>query len=633
MISDTLATVADGARPGGRHAATESIDCAHAERCGGCSLIDLPYSEQLVVKRRRVESAVSRYGALQGVAVAEVLPADQRSDYRVRAKLMVDVGQAADAASDAGVRPVIGLYARAELGQEPASAHAVVDIPRCRVLHPALRQTAARLRALLEHLPPAAAPALTPVGAGGRLAAFDLRYVENRGESGVMVTLVLTGDASLDAPCASSVVEAVRDTGPVLGLAVNYRRHGATQVLGATTRCLWGTPLAPDRVGRAYHLATYGSFVQAHRGQSERVADLIAARLASTRPVAGSRVLDLYGGSGALSLPLASLGAEVTLVEAFGPATDCAARAAREQGFAGFAVHTGDAATIARRLASAGARFDAVIANPPRRGIEPGARLAMAELAPALIAYLSCDADTLARDLAELAWLGYRSPRLCPVDMIPLTDHVETLAVLERHPPPSPRGLYEDDHIRAFTKRAHQSTEDVAEAGGFVLFSPGGDESGPVLVAKTGAPSRDRPGRAVVTYVALVRGIARKKGSLGAARYERVAIAHGHSIVRWTSAQSSRYVRQALARVGHPIVGDRRFGDAATNRYFEEKHTIDRVFLHCVKVEWSRTPGTSHAPMAAGPTNPVIVIAPLADELTAALDKFGIDASEQLVIR
>src|SRR5262249_29879115 len=160
---------------------------------------------------------------------------------------MVGVGRAADGSSSH--RPIIGLFARAA-GPEAdhASHHVIADVPQCRVLHPQLRETAARLRALLDRLPPGAA-VLAPANGGGRLSALDLRCLqtERPRQSGVLVTLVLDGHDALDAEQTTAVVAAVRDAGAVLGIAANYRRRGAPQVLGPTTQWLWGARDAPDR--------------------------------------------------------------------------------------------------------------------------------------------------------------------------------------------------------------------------------------------------------------------------------------------------------------------------------------------------------------------------------------------------
>ena len=80
--------------------------------------------------------------------------------------------------------------------------------------------------------------------------------------------------------------------------------------------------------------------------------------------------------------------------------------------------------------------------------------------------------------------------------------------------------------------------------------------------------------------------------------------------------------------MGHPVVGDRRFGDHATNRHFEETHTLDRLFLHCTRLSSAKASlGTTFET----PTD-ASIHCPLSDELAALLAKFDIDAAGQLMI-
>ena len=71
-----------------------------------------------------------------------------------------------------------------------------------------------------------------------------------------------------------------------------------------------------------------------------------------------------------------------------------------------------------------------MVLNPPRKGCAPEVLAEIARLAPRAIAYLSCDPETLARDLVLLATYGYRARAVTPFDMLPHTPHVEVLAVL-----------------------------------------------------------------------------------------------------------------------------------------------------------------------------------------------------------
>jgi hypothetical protein len=69
-------------------------------------------------------------------------------------------------------------------------------------------------------------------------------------------------------------------------------------------------------------------------------------------------------------------------------------------------------------------------------------------------------------------------------------------------------------------------------------------------------------------------------------RYRRLAVASGHSILRAIpDGGRTHQIRRHLAAIGHPVLGDERYGHVPTNRYFEEKHGLDRSFLHLVRIE------------------------------------------------
>ncbi len=90
------------------------------------------------------------------------------------------------------------------------------------------------------------------------------------------------------------------------------------------------------------------------------------------------------------------------------------------------------AGDVARALGAIDARADVVALNPPRKGCDAAVLAEVVRLAPRAIAYLSCNPDTLARDLAVLAAHGYHARTVTPFDMLPHTPHVEALAVLDQ---------------------------------------------------------------------------------------------------------------------------------------------------------------------------------------------------------
>ncbi len=583
----------------------EVVACVHADRCGGCPILGLPYGEQLLVKRGRVLQSLSRYPALESAHTEPLLPATPITGYRTRAKLIVAQGA------------TVGLYAK-------GGGHHVVDIPDCRVLSPAIAEAAALLRGVVA-LHEQEGGVLAPLGAtGGALRALDVR--ETRGATDeparVLLTLVLTRRRAAPLPELVTFADTLRAAHPLFaGVAVNYHDDDSPQVLGGETRLLSGVDTRPDRVGASTHLATFGSFVQSHRAQAARVHELVLRGLDVRGGPSARRFLDLYGGSGAIALALAAGGVSTTLVESYGPAVANALAAAAAQRLT-LEAECEDVGVSLRQRAQRGEAFDAAVVNPSRRGMSPLAREGLPRLGVSAIAYVSCDPDTLARDLDHLARLGYGAHTLQPLDMIPLTDEVETVTILRRRSPTAPAVLYEDADVLVVAKAPHEPvlpradypagaslreraarlpghattplrpvTREDAGASGLVFFAKT-DEAHDLFSAAFASNKARR------IYVVYARGVTPQKGTIARdlrengqvrparTRYRRLAIAGGHSVLRVVpELERPHQVRRHLAAIGHPVLGDERYGHAASNRFFEQRNGLDRTFIHGVRVE------------------------------------------------
>jgi 23S rRNA (uracil1939-C5)-methyltransferase len=141
----------------------------------------------------------------------------------------------------------------------------------------------------------------------------------------------------------------------------------------------------------------------------------------------GRRILELFCGSGTLTLPLLGAGREVTGVETAGTSLALLRRSADEAGL-DVKLVAGDAGAAARSFSAA---VDAVLLDPPRTGAADAVR-ALASLRPPRIVYVSCDAPTLARDGRLLAQSGYHLARAVPLDLFPQTAHFEVVATFLR---------------------------------------------------------------------------------------------------------------------------------------------------------------------------------------------------------
>jgi 23S rRNA (uracil1939-C5)-methyltransferase len=125
-------------------------------------------------------------------------------------------------------------------------------------------------------------------------------------------------------------------------------------------------------------------------------------------------------------------------------------------------------------------------------------------------------------------------------------------------------------------------------------------------------------------FVAAARGVTPSKGAItrdlredgvlytARTRYRRLAVASGHSVLRVIPEQGRTHqIRRHLSAIGHPVIGDDRYGHPPTNRFFEEKNGLDRAFLHCVRIE------IDHPTKQAR----LVVEAPLPGDLRAVLER------------
>lgn len=187
---------------------------------------------------------------------------------------------------------------------------------------------------------------------------------------------------------------------------------------------LWGQPRSRDEFGLIYGPT---AFQQQIPELYQRALDAADAFLAPER---GDSLADLYCGIGASLTRWTRHGARTLGVELGGEAVECAGLNAPEA-----IVLRGKCADRLPQLRigtpATGTRL--LYVNPPRTGLEPAVRdWAATEWQPERIAYLSCSAGTLSRDLAALTTTGYTVEALIPYDFFPQTHHVETLALLWR---------------------------------------------------------------------------------------------------------------------------------------------------------------------------------------------------------
>lgn len=533
----------------------------------------LAYPEQLAHKRRLLGGALSLHPELGALAPPEIAAAEPRLGYRRRLKWLV------------GPAGELGMLAR-------DAEHEVVDTPDCLVATALLRSIAASVRARL----------LGDAALRASVSAIDLREVDTPAGARALLAFVVRGAR----PGAKQALEALapelaRAHAELAGVALEQLPAEGARHFGGRIEPLWGASELDELDGSLRLLATHGAFTQAHRPQATRLAAWLGER--AKRLGEAPRVLELYAGSGALGLSLAARGASVCFVESHRPALERAVRAGER---AGLEVRgaVDDAEHWLVGAERRRERFDLVIVDPPRRGLPPELRQALARLSPKVVAYVSCNPTTLARDLAHLARLGLGVRQLRALDMIPQTDEVEALALLEPTTPPALRSVHVDERCVVFELPPFTSAASVLEATRALTGWPDPELAHPLPTSASGlcAVARDGATRtelerglsleALVATKSVLRAKGRVARPVGAFRrasttYRRLAVASGHSFATLRATPASLGVAFAhLASLRHPVLGDPTSCDPPTRKHFFEKHGLDRAFAHVTRLSF-----------------------------------------------
>ncbi|EFJ48302.1 hypothetical protein VOLCADRAFT_60616, partial [Volvox carteri f. nagariensis] len=196
-----------------------------------------------------------------------------------------------------------------------------------------------------------------------------------------------------------------------------------------------GTPYIHDVLGGLKFRISPGSFFQTNTRQAEVLYDVVR-RAAGLRPGAVDTVLDLYCGTGTIGLSLAGECRRVLGVEVLESAIEDARANAALNAISNVEFLCADApAAAAAASPTAVTTPDVVIVDPARGGLTLDAASFLSRCGARRVVYVSCNVATQARDLDRLcngSGAPFRLVSVQPVDMFPHTDHVETVAVLDR---------------------------------------------------------------------------------------------------------------------------------------------------------------------------------------------------------
>jgi 23S rRNA (uracil1939-C5)-methyltransferase len=372
------------------------LDCTHRPPCDGCPRFGEP------------GIAASASGALERLARQHGLPgvrvqSGASTAFRLRARLAVRGRVGA---------PKIGLFR--------LDSHRVVTIPNCVVQHPLINSVQAVVRRAIVDT------RATCYSDGAHLGLVrHLQVVVERGSRRAQVVVVVNAP---DPGPVRELLDLIRDQlGDELhSLWFNANTDRTNRILGPEFVKWCGADALVERFGGATVHYPPGAFGQNNLEIAERIVGYVRDRIPE-----GSSVAEFYGGVGAIGLSALQRVRELRVNES-GPDS----LRGLEMGLAELSpadrakvtVHAGTAGEQAAIASDA----DVVIADPPRKGLDPELVRAIVQSPPRRFLYVSCGLDSFLADAARLTAGGFRLTELAAFNLMPYTEHVETVACFER---------------------------------------------------------------------------------------------------------------------------------------------------------------------------------------------------------
>ncbi|MGN7403314.1 23S rRNA (uracil(1939)-C(5))-methyltransferase RlmD [Cytobacillus praedii] len=378
--------------------------CPIYKECGGCQLQHLSYDGQLKAKEKQVRDVLTRIGKLENVKVHPVL--GMKDPWRYRNKAQVPVGE-----HEGGL--IGGFYQQ--------RTHQIIDMKECIIQQEKNDEVVQAVKEICSRY---GVQAYDEGRNKGDLRHIMARYGLVTGE--VMIVLVTR---TKDLPNKNKIVEEIisRIQG-VKSICQNVNSKKTNVIFGDETKVLWGKEVIYDFIGDTKFAISARSFYQVNPEQTK----VLYEKALEYADLNGEEnVIDAYCGIGTISLFLARKAKKVFGVEIVPEAIEDAKRNAELNGITNAEFAVGEAEIVIPKWYSEGNTADVLVVDPPRKGCDEALLQTIIDMKPKKVVYVSCNPGTLARDLRILEDGGYQTVEVQPVDMFPMTMHVEAVTKLE----------------------------------------------------------------------------------------------------------------------------------------------------------------------------------------------------------
>lgn len=373
--------------------------CPLAKKCGGCQLQNMTYDRQLKWKQARCEILLKKFGKVEKIIGME-------NPYHYRNKVQAAFGRLKNG------KIISGVY--------QSGSHRIVSVDSCMTEDIIADKIIVDIREMLPKF---------------KIWTYDedrgtgfLRHVlVKRGFTSGEVMVVLVGSSGYF-PMKKKFTAALLEKHPeITTIVLNINPKDTNLVLGEKEEVLYGNGYIEDTLCGCVFRISPKSFYQINPVQTEK---LYGKAMELAQLDKNTSVLDAYCGIGTIGLVAAKTAGKVIGVELNRDAVKDAISNCKRNGMENARFYCADAGDFMQELAENGEKFDVVFMDPPRSGSSKKFIDSLVASAPKKVVYISCNPETLARDLNMLTRKGYKVQKICPVDMFPHTNHIECVVLL-----------------------------------------------------------------------------------------------------------------------------------------------------------------------------------------------------------
>lgn len=379
----------------------EKVKCPYEKKCGGCKYQGIPYEKQLKEKEKKVRKLLKDYGKPE-----PILGMEDPYYYRNKVHATYKHMRNGDIA----------------VGRYEESSHRLVPIESCQIEDQKADEVIQTIRKLAKSFK---IKIFNEDSGYGLLRHVLIRTGRKTGE--MLVVLVV---ASPVFPSKNNFVKALRKEHPeITSIVLNINDKKTSMILGERNIVLYGKGYIQDELcGYTFRISPH-SFYQVNPVQTERLYKK-AIRLADLKRK--EKVLDAYCGIGTIGIIAADKAKSVIGVELNPASVKDARNNARHNNIGNITFYQNDAERFLNEMQEQNAKADVIFMDPPRAGSTQSFMASAIFLNPNRIVYISCNPETLARDLEFFKKHQYTAEKIQPVDMFPFTTHMETVCLLTR---------------------------------------------------------------------------------------------------------------------------------------------------------------------------------------------------------